>query len=65
MFLWLVTPLMSIIHTLLFVDDKGGENCANIIYAENYRFTGTNSGGDHIQGEIQNYVVINQKGGEC
>ena len=52
-------------YTLLFVDDKGGENCANIIYAENYRFTGTNSGGDHTQGEIQNYVVINQKGGEC
>ena len=25
------------IATTLFVDDKGGENCANIIYAENYR----------------------------
>ena len=42
MYLWLflcvIMMIMSTLLLLLFVDDKGGENCANIIYAENYRY---------------------------
>ena len=42
-----------------------GEKIVLTLYMQKIIDTGTNSGGDHIKGKIQNYVVINQKGGEC